>query len=105
MVTYGLILDLLGLAALECDAVTLVLQTLGSDQTLDLGSLGVRLGALLLGLDLSSNDVLADLYPGGRVDELLVLRFWGVESHSSHSLPDLLDLHQRRYRAGEDGVV
>lgn len=61
--TYGFILDLLGLAALECDAVALVLQTLGSDQTLDLGSLGVRLGALLLGLDFTSNDVLADLYP------------------------------------------
>lgn len=64
-ITYGLVLDLLGLAALECDAVALVLQTLGSDQTLDLGGLGVRLGALLLGLDLSSDDVLADLYPGG----------------------------------------
>lgn len=63
-ITYGLVLDLLGLAALECDAVALVLQTLGSDQTLDLGGLGVRLGALLLGLDLSSDDVLADLYPG-----------------------------------------
>lgn len=66
MVTYGLVLDLLGLAALECDAVALVLQTLGSDQTLDLGGLSVRLGALLLGLDLSSDDILADLYPGGK---------------------------------------
>lgn len=65
--TYGLVLDLLGLAALECDTVALVLQTLGSDQTLDLRSLGVRLGALLLRLDLSSDDVLADLYPMGKV--------------------------------------
>lgn len=64
--TYGLVLDLLGLAALERDAVALVLQTLGSDQALDLGGLGVRLGALLLGLDLATDDVLADLYPGGK---------------------------------------
>lgn len=61
--TYGLVLDLLGLAALECDPVALVLQALGSDQTLDLGSLGVGLRALLLGLDLATDDVLADLYP------------------------------------------
>jgi len=42
--------------------VTLVLQTLGSDQTLDAGSLGVGLLALTLGLDLAANDVLADLF-------------------------------------------
>jgi hypothetical protein len=41
--------------------VALVLQALGGDQSLDLGSLGVRLLALALGLDLSSDDVLADL--------------------------------------------
>lgn len=41
--------------------MALVLETLGSDQTLDLGSLGVRLLALTLRLDFSSNDVLADL--------------------------------------------
>lgn len=64
--TYGLVLDLLGLAALECDAVALVLQTLGSNQALDLGSLGVRLGALLLGLDLATDNVLADLDSGGK---------------------------------------
>lgn len=46
--------------------MALVLETLGSDQTLDLGSLGVRLGALLLGLDLATNNVLADLIPGGK---------------------------------------
>ena len=60
--TYRLILDLLGLAALERNAVALVLQALGSDESLDLGSLGVRLLALGLGLDLTSDDVLADLY-------------------------------------------
>jgi hypothetical protein len=59
--TYGLVLDLLGLAALERDAVALVLQALGGDQALDAGSLGVRLLALTLGLDLAADDVLADL--------------------------------------------
>jgi hypothetical protein len=60
--TYSLILDLLGLAALECDSVALVLETLGSDESLDLGGLGVRLLALTLGLDFTSDDVLANLF-------------------------------------------
>ena len=38
-----------------------MLETLGSNQTLDLGCLGVRLLALALGLDFAANDVLADL--------------------------------------------
>lgn len=62
VVTYRLVLDLLGLTTLERNAVTLVLQTLGGDQSLDLGGLGVRRLALTLGLDLTSDDVLADLY-------------------------------------------
>lgn len=41
--------------------MTLVLETLGGDQTLDLGGLGVGGLALTLGLDLATNDVLADL--------------------------------------------
>jgi hypothetical protein len=43
--------------------VALVLEALGSDEPLDLGSLGVRLLALTLGLDLTSDDVLANLLP------------------------------------------
>ena len=39
----------------------LVLQALRCDETLDLGRLGVRLLAVVLGLDLAANDVLADL--------------------------------------------
>lgn len=101
--TYGLVLDLLGLAALECDPVALVLQALGSDQTLDLGSLGVGLRALLLGLDLATDDVLADLYPGGNV--IISPEIPYIGSHSSHSLPALLDFHHRSHRVGEDGVV
>lgn len=101
--TYGLVLDLLGLAALECDPVALVLQALGSDQTLDLGSLGVGLRALLLGLDLATDDVLADLYPGENVTISPEIPYTG--SHSSHSLPALLDFHHRSHRVGEDGIV
>lgn len=70
--TYGLVLDLLGLAALESSAVTLVLEALGSDQTLDLGGLGVGALALTLGLDLAANDVLADLLFRG--DRLVIKR-------------------------------
>jgi hypothetical protein len=38
-----------------------VLQALGSNQALDLGSLGVWLRALFLGLDFASNDEFTDL--------------------------------------------
>lgn len=61
-VTYGSVLGSLGAAALECDPVALVLQTLGSNQTLDLGSLCVWLLALALWLDLTADDELTNLY-------------------------------------------
>ncbi len=41
--------------------MTLVLETLGGDETLNLGSLGVWLLALALGLDFTSDDELTDL--------------------------------------------
>lgn len=60
--TYGSILGRLSTATLERGPVALVLQTLGSDQTLNLGGLGVRLLAITLGLDFTTNDELANLY-------------------------------------------
>lgn len=42
--------------------MALVLEALGGDEPLDLGSLGVGGLALSLRLDLAANDVLADLY-------------------------------------------
>lgn len=42
--------------------MTLVLEALGSNQALDARSLGVGLGTLLLGLDLTTDDELADLF-------------------------------------------
>jgi hypothetical protein len=59
--TYGSILGGFRAAALECDAVALVLEALGSDQTLDLRCLGVGLRALLLGLNLAADNELANL--------------------------------------------
>jgi hypothetical protein len=59
--TYSSILGTLSVASLECDAVTLVLETLWGDETLDLWCLGVWLLALTLWLDLTTNDKLADL--------------------------------------------
>jgi len=41
--------------------MSLALETLGSNQTLNLRCLGVRLGTLLLGLDLTADNKLADL--------------------------------------------
>lgn len=82
--TYGLVLDLLGLAALERSAMALVLETLGSDQSLDLGRLGVRLLALTLGLDLAADDVLANLLSGGAFHQSLftqVLLYSGSGGH------------------------
>lgn len=49
------------MTALECDAVALVLETLRSNQALDARSLGVRLLALGLWLDLTADNKLADL--------------------------------------------
>jgi hypothetical protein len=59
--TYGSILSVLCAAALECNAVTLMLETLRGDETLDLGGFGIWLCALLLGLNLTTDNELANL--------------------------------------------
>lgn len=58
---YSSILGALSIAALESDTMTLVLQTLRSDQTLNLGSFGVWFLAFTLWLDLTTDNELADL--------------------------------------------
>jgi len=70
----GSILGSLSIATLESEAVTLVLQALRSDQTLDLGSLGVWLLALTLRLDLTTDDEFADIVFLGETEELSNLR-------------------------------
>jgi hypothetical protein len=64
MWTYGSILGPLSVTALQRDAVAFVLQTLGGNQTLDLGSLRVWLLALTLWLNLTTDNKLADLKSG-----------------------------------------
>ena len=59
--TYSLILDFLNLATFQGTAVPLVLETPGSDQPLNLGSLGEGFLSLPLGLDLTADDVFSDL--------------------------------------------
>ena len=59
--THSSILGPLGVAALERNAVTLVLEALWGNQALDLWCLGVCLLALALRLDLAANDELANL--------------------------------------------
>jgi len=59
--TYSSILGLLRVAALERNAMTLVLETLWGNQALDLWCLGVWLLALTLWLNLAADDELANL--------------------------------------------
>jgi hypothetical protein len=59
--TYSSILSSLCVTALERLSVTLVLQTLWCDETLNLGCLGVWLLAFALWLDFATNDVFTDL--------------------------------------------
>jgi len=68
------ILGLLSITAFECDTVALVLETLGSDQTLDLWGLGVWLLSLTLRLNLSANDEFTDIVILGETEELSDLR-------------------------------
>jgi hypothetical protein len=58
-VLIGRVLGRLRTSALESKTVSLVLHTLGCDESLDLGSLGVGFRALLLGSDLTTDDELA----------------------------------------------
>jgi len=60
-VLVGSILGCLGTSSLDCNSVSLVLDSLGSDKSLDLGSLCVGLSTLLLRLDLSSNNEFSDI--------------------------------------------
>jgi len=55
------ILGCLGMSSLEGNAMSLVLQSLRGDQSLDLGGFGVWLSAFLLGDDFTSDDEFADI--------------------------------------------
>ena len=77
--------------------MTLVLQALGGDQALDARSLGVGLLALALGLDLATDDVLADLlFPEKNG---ISLRYGRTQT-----LPELGDRNRRSSRVGDDGI-
>ena len=64
-----------------------MLETLRSNKTLDLGGLGVGLSALLLGLDLTADDELADLNLRSISKTILDLRlslsllFWRIAGY------------------------
>jgi hypothetical protein len=93
--TYGGVLGGLGVAALEGHAVTLVLETLGSNQALDARSLGVGLGTLLLGLDLTADDELADLFHN-TVSIQVQLRLGSKDGES---------LNRRRWKGGTHIII
>jgi len=66
----GSILGLLSIATLQGHTVTLVLQTLRSNETLDLGGLGVWLLSFTLWLNLTTDNELANIIILGKAKEL-----------------------------------
>ena len=76
--------------------MTLVLQALGSNQTLDAGSLGVRLLALTLGLDLATDNVLADLYVGKKNSIISLQLFYSDSTRTARR--ESLQIQGRRKR-------
>jgi len=87
------ILGSLRVATLECDTVTLVLETLRSNQTLDLGSLGVWLLALALWLNFTTDNELADIIFLGEAEELADLRgTLGTETLGVDRIGDTWDI-------------
>lgn len=78
----------LGASSLEGDAVSLVLHTLRSDESLDLGGLGVGFGTFLLGDDFTTDD------------EFAVRRIELASVHKAYSgrkvIPDIILLGQTK---------
>lgn len=66
----GSILGTLSVTTLECESMTLVLETLRGDQTLDLWCLGVDLLALTLWLNLTTDNEFTDIILLGEPKEL-----------------------------------
>jgi len=107
-VLVGSILGLLGVAALECDAVTLVLEALWGNKTLDLRCLGVWLLAFALWLDLTTDDELSDIIFLAEAEELADLRSTlGTKTLSCNSIGDTWDsgITLLDDAEGEDGEV
>jgi len=102
------ILGSLSIAALKCDAVALMLQTLGSDQTLDLRCLSIRLLPLALRLNFTTDNKLADIILLGEAKELPDLRSTlGAEALWVDGVGHAWDVGFARLddRKGEDGQV
>lgn len=96
----GLLLLLcLRFADLDRAHVTLALQSVGSDQSLDLGGLGVGLGTLLLGGDLTSDNKLADIVTEEGFT-LSVLNVRKQRSKETYSLVKLKNLRMWLARLG-----
>lgn len=80
-ITYGSILGTLSITTLECESMTLVLETLWGDQTLDLWCLGVDLLALTLWLNLTTDNEFTDL------THFISISLWIYFSHSISQAP------------------
>jgi len=102
------ILGLLRVAALECDAVTLVLETLRSNETLDLWCLGVWLLAFTLWLNLTTDDEFANIIILAEAEELADLRSsLGTETLWCNGVCDTWDIGVTLLddAEGEDGKI
>jgi len=83
----------LSITTLERDAMTLMLQTLRSDQALNLRRLGIRLLALAFRLDLTTDNKLADIIILGEAKELPNLcRAFGTQALRVHGVGDAGDV-------------
>jgi len=102
------ILGSLSVTALQRNAMALVLKTLWGNQSLNLGSFGVRLLALTLWLDFTTDDKLADIVFLGEAKELADLgcalgtKTLGVDDVSEAGDIGVALLDDRE---GEDGEV
>ena len=81
--TYSSVLGLLSITALQRHAVALVLKALRSNETLNLGSFGIRLLSLTLWLNFTADNKLADLISSNRTS----LALW--ISHTLYSISQL----------------
>jgi hypothetical protein len=69
---YSSIFGRLSMTAFESNEMTFVLETLGSDQTLDSGSFGVGFLALAFGLHFAADDEFTDLWESVSWEFLLI---------------------------------
>ena len=88
--TYRCIFDTLRLSTLQCNTTALVLKTLRSDETLDLGSFGVRFLSFAFGLNFATDDEFADLEAQPNVSVMLPPTYPIIAGRTKHTSSSLV---------------